>query len=303
MSDLNSVLNIENNKLVARSDLSVYGVLNASKIYTNELIAHQRYDGQFIEFSVDNETGTNAGTGFLWPTPGGINKQLMYVDGPDRFHSSENFELAAEKAYYINGGAVLTETHLGGGVVESKLEVVGDLRSLKVAGTLNVHDAFFYNAETRRIGLNTETPNGLLSVYDPTSDVEIVLNTDVNGRAKIGVHHARPLDIITDEQARISVEGNGDVQIGQEWRDSTVTRVYGKMGVGVKNPREQLEVAGNIRFADKLFANGEGAPTEGNYKIGDIVWNVEPKTNSYIGWVCTQSGTPGTWKPFGLIAD
>ena len=75
------------------------------------------------------------------------------------------------------------------------------------------------------------------------------------------------------------------------------------MGVGVKNPREQLEVAGNIRFADKLFANGEGAPTEGNYKIGDIVWNVEPKTNSYIGWVCTQSGTPGTWKPFGLIAD
>lgn len=303
MSDLNSVLQVENNKLVARGDVSVYGILNASKIYTNELIAHQRYDGQFIEFSVDNETGTNAGTGFLWPSPGGVNKQFMFVDAPDRFYASENLELAADKAYYINGGVVLTERHLGGGVVESNLETVGDLRSLRVAGPVNLDDVVFYNADTRRVGINTDAPNGLLSVYDPTADVEILISTDVNGRGRFGTHHARALDIVTDEQARISVEGNGDVQVGQEWRDSTVTRVYGKVGVGVKNPREQLEVAGNVRFGDKLFANGEGAPTEGNYKIGDIVWNIEPKANSYIGWVCIASGTPGTWKPFGLIAS
>jgi len=303
MSDLNSVLSVENNKLVARSDLSVYGILNASKIYTNELIAHQRYDGQFIEFSVDNETGTNAGTGFLWPNPGGVNKQFLFVDGPDRFHASENLELAADKAFYINGGAVLTEHHLGGSVVESNLETVGDLRSLRVAGPVNFDDAVFYNADTRRLGINTDSPNGLLSVYDPTSDVEILISTDVNGRGRFGTHHARSLDIVTDEQARISVEGNGDVQIGQEWRDGTVTRVYGKVGVGVKNPREQLEVAGNVRFGDKLFAVGEDAPTDGNYKIGDVIWNVEPKANSYIGWVCIASGTPGTWKPFGLIAS
>ena len=303
MTDLNSVLNVENNKLVARGDLSVYGILNASKIYTNELIAHQRYDGQFIEFSVDNETGSNAGTGFLWPTPGGVNKQFLFVDSPDRFHSSENLELADGKAFYINGGAVLTEFSIGGSVVESNLQTVGTLRSLGVAGAVDIDSTVFYNADTRRVGINISEPNGLLSVYDPTSDVEVVISTDVNGRGRFGTHHARSLDIVTDEQARISVEGNGDVQIGQEWKDSTVTRIYGKTGLGVKNPREQLEVAGNIRFADKLFAVGAEAPTEGTYKIGDIVYNTEPKAGGYVGWVCTYSGTPGVWKPFGHIAD
>jgi hypothetical protein len=256
MSDLNSVLNVENNKLVARGDVSVYGILNASKIYTNELIAHQRYDGQFIEFSVDNETGSNAGTGFLWPNPTGVNRQFLFVDGPDRFHSSENFELAADRAFFINGGAVLSEFHIGGSVVESNLETVGTLRSLSVSGAVDIGGILHYNPDTNRIGVGIAEPNGLISVYDPTSDTEVIVSTDVNGRGRIGTHHARPFDIVTDEQARISVEANGDVQIGQEWRDSTVTRVYGKVGVGIKNPQEQLEVAGNVRFAGKLMAVG-----------------------------------------------
>jgi len=303
MSDLTSVLTIENNKLVARSDVSIYGVLNVAKIQTNELVANQRYESQFIEFSPDNEQGSNVGSGFLWPMSGGPNKQFVLRDNPDRFWSTESIDIEADKAYHIGGSPVISATGLGGSILESNLQSVGILESLTVGGHVNIDGTFFFNPETKRVGINTEEPSATLSIYDPTSDVEIVVYTDVNGRARIGTHHARGMDIITDEQARISVESNGDVQIGHEWKDSTQTRVYGKLSVGVKSPREQLEVAGNIRFANKLFATGDSAPTEGSYTIGDVVWNVEPKSDSYIGWVCTQTGSPGTWKPFGLIGS
>ena len=75
-----------------------------------------------------------------------------------------------------------------------------------------------------------------------------------------------------------------------------------KARFGVKNPTEQLEVAGNIRFGNRLFTQGNGSPDSGNHQKGDIVWNTDPKPQSYIGWVCIQSGNPGLWAPFGLIA-
>ena len=46
---------------------------------------------------------------------------------------------------------------------------------------------------------------------------------------------------------------------------------------------------------------GTSAPTTGKWKAGAIVWNTAPASGAYIGWVCTASGTPGTWKGFGVI--
>jgi hypothetical protein len=43
-------------------------------------------------------------------------------------------------------------------------------------------------------------------------------------------------------------------------------------------------------------------PSTGTWTIGDIVYNSVPFSAGYVGWVCTASGTPGTWKTFGLIS-
>jgi lysophospholipase L1-like esterase len=45
------------------------------------------------------------------------------------------------------------------------------------------------------------------------------------------------------------------------------------------------------------------APTTGTWVKGSIVWNSNPVAApaSPIGWVCTSSGTPGTWYQFGLV--
>ena len=52
----------------------------------------------------------------------------------------------------------------------------------------------------------------------------------------------------------------------------------------------------------KSWQPGTVAPTTGTYEVGDIVWNSAPSTGEFIGWVCTVSGTPGTWLGFGLIS-
>ena len=46
---------------------------------------------------------------------------------------------------------------------------------------------------------------------------------------------------------------------------------------------------------------GAAAPTDGDYVIGDIIWDVAPTAGGTIGWVCITSGTPGVWKTFGAI--
>lgn len=46
---------------------------------------------------------------------------------------------------------------------------------------------------------------------------------------------------------------------------------------------------------------GAAIPTIGTWQRGDIVYNTAPASAGYIGWVCTASGTPGTWTTFGLI--
>jgi len=302
MSDITSVLSIENNKLVARSDVSVYGVLNAAKIQTTELVAHTRYDSQFFEFAPTTETGSNVGSGLLWSSQT-KNKQFVFLDNPDRFSSTESIDIPADKEYMIGGASMLNAISLGGSVIESNLQTVGNLEELTVLGDVNFGSGFIFNSKTGQLGLNIDTPHGQLSIYDPKTDVEIVVYTDINGRAKIGTHHARSVDIITDETARISVEGNGDITIGQQNNSNTVTRVYGSVGVNVTSPSEDLEVSGNVRFTGKLFTVGEDAPASGSYRIGDIVWNAEPKPGQYIGWVCVATGNPGNWKPFGIIAQ
>lgn len=40
---------------------------------------------------------------------------------------------------------------------------------------------------------------------------------------------------------------------------------------------------------------GTAMPTVGTFVKGSIVWNTSPSPGSPIGWVCTESGTPGTW--------
>lgn len=43
------------------------------------------------------------------------------------------------------------------------------------------------------------------------------------------------------------------------------------------------------------------APQSGYWKKGTIVWHSNPTKGSKIGWVCIETGTPGTWLPIATL--
>ena len=42
-------------------------------------------------------------------------------------------------------------------------------------------------------------------------------------------------------------------------------------------------------------------PYEGDWVVGDRIFCLNDFSEGYMGKVCTESGTPGTWKYFGKI--
>jgi hypothetical protein len=51
------------------------------------------------------------------------------------------------------------------------------------------------------------------------------------------------------------------------------------------------------------FPSAAEAPTTGAHVRGEIVLNSAPSAEGFVGWVCTASGTPGTWLEFGEISS
>lgn len=47
---------------------------------------------------------------------------------------------------------------------------------------------------------------------------------------------------------------------------------------------------------------GTQAPNDGTWVRGRVVYNAEPSAGGAPGWVCTASGTPGTWKAMAAVA-
>jgi hypothetical protein len=292
-----SVDTVEGN-IVVRGDVKVYGILDAGFVRTTEIITNQRYEKQYLQFAGNNNNGM--GSGLLWLGP--VNKQFVLKSSPDRLWSSENIDLLGSNSYMIDEVPVLTRDTLGGNVVNSSLQNLGILTKLNVNGPVTISDHIHFNPVSQRLGIGTDNPNGLLSLLDFVNNVEIIIDSDSsNGYGKVGTYSTKGFELVTDDTARITITETGNITLGQEFKDSTIIRAYGKIGVGVRNPTEQLEVAGNIKFGNRLFANDIASPTSGSYQVGDIVWNSMPRPGTYIGWVCTGNGSPGVWNGFGLI--
>jgi hypothetical protein len=61
----------------------------------------------------------------------------------------------------------------------------------------------------------------------------------------------------------------------------------------------QITAYGKKRF---VFDAASGVPTSGTWTIGDSFQYRNPTAGGFIGGVCTATGTPGTWKTYGVIS-
>ena len=283
--------------LSVTGSLTVAGDITADKLHVKELIAevkNERLDP--VSFVSKNKKNTAYGKGLVWPG-GEYTKQFLIMERPDRFFATESIELRANKIYMINGQNVLSQQALGNTVTRSNLRSVGTLESLDVETNLTVDNFLHYNANTQGLGLGTDSPNGALGISSWDHEF-IVAGTD-DRKFKIGTYTTGALQIITDDTPRITIDATGAITAHKK------VVIEESLGVGVKNFTTDVSIttAGPVRFENKKFEVGGSEPESGNYVIGDVVWNDTPTPNGYMGWVCTKSGTPGTWKAFGKIAS
>lgn len=55
-------------------------------------------------------------------------------------------------------------------------------------------------------------------------------------------------------------------------------------------------------FGGQKVRVGTVAPTTGDWVTGDRIYSSTPEAGGSEGWICITSGTPGTWKEFGMIS-
>jgi hypothetical protein len=75
--------------------------------------------------------------------------------------------------------------------------------------------------------------------------------------------------------------------------------------IGVKNVFLYKDTA-NTDYVDGVLyqdIRNTAAPSAGYHYSGERVLDVTPSAGGTAGWICTASGTPGTWKTFGTIAS
>jgi hypothetical protein len=85
---------------------------------------------------------------------------------------------------------------------------------------------------------------------------------------------------------------------GPHWRAIDNNRVgMGNNATGVISSIPGLDTQISLEF------NSTNEPSSGYFTRGSVAWKTFPESGQPVGWVCTSSGTPGTWKSFGTVAS
>ena len=267
------------NEVTKNADVRIYGTLTVDTVIADNRI--DRY--QPLEFKTSRERGIY-GQGLIWTGTGNMRQLIMMAD-PDRLWTTENFDLAADRNYCINGEPVLSSVGLGSSVTQSNLSKLGTLESLTVAGETTFMD---------RVNASRSVINAKIIEFNDGSDFTI-------SNSKIHASEKMSFAVRGDE---VYYADLNEVAIGNKQNPNRQVKIFGQLSVGVNNPDTDVSLAvkGNISFADRKFLTGSSVPSQGSFSKGDVCWNDNPAPDNYIGWVCIESGSPGRWLPFGSIA-
>lgn len=185
------------------------------------------------------------------------------------YHSATADNLDVKNSVRIDNNEVLWKDRLGNSVTKSRLQEVGTLKELNVSDTLRVVNGI--------VGINTLNPNSPFSVVK--DNIEVI--HDVKGSvAYVGTYASDDFSIGTGSEPTLFVSHDN------------------RIGIKVRKPKADLDVAGSIRYQGQIHQYADRTPSGGSYSQGDIVWNTKPTKGSVLGWVCVSPGSPGAWQPF-----
>ena len=152
----------------------------------------------------------------------------------------------------VGGQQLISGSSLSSHITESNLQRIGNLQNLRVLG-----EASFYkntlNVVNKRIGINTETPEMALSVWD--EEVSVVIGKNKAKQAYIGTNRDNSVAIGVNRVPQIELEVDGLTTIK-------------KLRVGLH------------RISHDVMVPGYSGTR------GDIVFNSSPGSDNVFAWVC-----------------
>lgn len=86
-----------------------------------------------------------------------------------------------------------------------------------------------------------------------------------------------------------------------EFRNNQNTVISNNNLLLLCNNNDRSFTANDVEFNGRITRETSGAPSSGTWRKGDRFFNNFATTTTCLGWVCVESGTPGTWKEFGAI--
>lgn len=162
----------------------------------------------------------------------------------------------------VHGHALIQGTKLNPAVTETAIQKLGILRDLNVAGPLHVNQTL--NVENGRVGINTDTPDMAMTIWD--EEVSVSLGKISHDRAWIGSNRNQILDIGTNRRRAITIEADG------------------------------LVVVDRLRVDRWRISFGNSVPNHSGTR-GDVVINHDPKPGSPFAWQCLGAFK---WQPINL---
>jgi hypothetical protein len=152
----------------------------------------------------------------------------------------------------IAGKKVIEGNQLTRAILDSSLQSVGVLKTLTVSGEATFNNDTL-NVLNKRLGVNTDTPEKALSVWD--EEVSIVIGKHKLNQAYVGTNREQGIAIGVNREPQIEINIDGLTRIKQ-------------LQVGLHKISHSAQVPGWTGTR------------------GDIVFNANPGTDRVFAWVC-----------------
>jgi len=288
--DVTGVSTFDNNLNVA-GNLSVTG----STVSLDANIVTIK-DGNIQLGVVSSPTDTTADGGGI-TLKGSTDKSLSWVNTTDAWTSSEHFNLASGKAFYINDTEVLNTSSLGSGITGSSLTGVGTIGTGVWQGT-QIVDTYLATitgsgkvANSATTATNLNSGSAIVSRDGSGDFIARNITADLIGNASTATKlaTARTISLTGDLTGSVSFDGASDVSI------VTSAAFTGITNLTYNTSTRTIESDTGTNAIIPLFSNSDagltGASGGGttNYLRADGTWASPPGTPTNLGYTTSTS--------------
>jgi hypothetical protein len=184
-----------------------------------------------------------------------------------------------------------------------------------IAATFAIGNAAVFQESNTPLGGYWKSPVNILQTTPDGRAIEIYNGDTSNGDNRIRMFRNSLMTAGTYFVERVEAVdrgyfGHGSSAIFRYTGTNPPVDTFGNAGLSGGNvvPYMIQPYNLNIRAWDsgndgRRVYYGTGAPTSGNWAVGDFVFNIAPTSVTVLGWRCTAAGAPGTWAAvYGMTA-